>query len=307
MHELTRQLRYVLAAAREGSISAAAEAESISTSSILLAIDKLETRYKKQIFVRLKSKGLRLTADGRAMIKTISRFINEFEQLEEDLLGSEASISGDLRVGIRTTLSVVFGPQIRHELSCSHPGLSIRMFEGCTQQVRDDLRNGRVDIALSYDSYTDNGIDVVPLLSTSPYLVLSEADPLACENRVSVEALADRPLFIVDTPESVGHTMRSLALQGIYPESLQRTAQYEGVRSAAALGLGVGILHVRPAIDLTYSGKPVTCRPILEELEAPNLCLMKRSGERLSKKAQAFEDYCTLFFRSDEAKAHSVA
>ena len=46
------------------------------------------------------------------------------------------------------------------------------------------------------------------------------------------------------------------------PGPIQRLESFEMVRSAAAAGLGVAILNVRPPSDTTYSGMNVTCRPL---------------------------------------------
>ena len=82
MNALTRQFRYILAAAREGSITAAAEAESISASSVLSAIEKFESQYQTQIFVRRRSKGLRVTVTGERVIAQIRHLLDEIDAFD---------------------------------------------------------------------------------------------------------------------------------------------------------------------------------------------------------------------------------
>lgn len=307
MHDIARQLRYIAAAAREGSISAAAETESISPSSILLAIDKFEARYKTQLFVRLKSKGLRLTADGRAMINRINNFIIEFGALERDLERASAQLDGDLRVGMLSTASAIFGPLILKALSSSHPDLTIHITEGSSVDVREQLRTGCVDVALAYDVYVEDGIDVTPLLEAPPYLALAASDPLACEDRVSIQAIAGRPVIVVNKPDMMRYSTSFFERHAVRPSGLYETLSFEAARSAAALGLGLGFLHLRPLVDMTYSGEPIVCRPIAETSVPPTLSILTRSGSRLSRRAQVFVDHCAEFFLSEDAKAYAVS
>ena len=307
MRDLTRQLRYIVAAAREGSISAAAEAEAISPSSILLAIDKFESSYKTQLFVRLKSKGLRLTADGHAMIRKINGLISEFETLEQDLLRCSSNLDGNLRVGMFSTFSSMFGPRILTALSSTYPDLTVRVLAGSSTEMRNELRNGHVDVALTYDPYVEDGLELKPLLKAPAYLAVGESDPLALKNYVSIQDIAHRPVIAMNHADVVRYTTSVLKDHGLGSCALYKTLPFETIRSAAALGIGVGFLHLRPLIDVTYSGKRVVCKPIVDASAAPSLSIVTRSGERLSKRASVFVDYCEKFFRSEEAKAYSVS
>ena len=60
-----KQLRYVEAAGRLGSIAAAAQELAISQSSITAAIDALETSLDYDIFLRTPARGIRSTPAGR--------------------------------------------------------------------------------------------------------------------------------------------------------------------------------------------------------------------------------------------------
>ena len=306
MRELTRQFRYIVAAAREGSISAAAEAELISPSSILLAIDKFESSYNTRLFVRLKSKGLRLTADGHAMISKISGFINEFESLEQDLRSVSSNLGGNLTVGMFSTFSSMFSPRILAALSSSHPDLTVRVLEGSSRQMRDELRNGRVDVALTYDHYIGDGLEVMPLLEAPAYLALAESDPLAREDHVSIDAIAHRPVIVMNHTNVVRYTTAVLESGGLGSCALYKALPFETIRSAASLGVGVGFLHLRPPTDVTYSGMPVVCKRIVDISATPSLSVITRSGERLSRRAQVFANQCEKFFRSEEARAYSL-
>ena len=83
---------------------------------------------------------------------------------------------------------------------------------------------------------------------------------------------------------------------------IQRLESFEMVRSAAAAELGVAILNIRPPYDTTYSGLSVTCRPLEETGNSPNIVLATRAGNRISRRTKAFADQCKRFFDTAEAQ-----
>jgi DNA-binding transcriptional LysR family regulator len=93
MRNLTlKQLRYVEAADRFGSITNAAEEMNISQSSITAAINMLEDTLGHDVFIRTPAKGIHSTATGREALALIRRFIYQSQQFQDELnsLGGEA-------------------------------------------------------------------------------------------------------------------------------------------------------------------------------------------------------------------------
>ena len=125
-----RQLEYVVAASQAGSIAGAAEDMSISTSSILAAIDRFEEEFGIQIFVRQRSKGLATTAAGAQAIARTIRLLDETRVYTEDLKGRNMKLSGDLRVGAFTSISPNIAPRIIQDLSSRHPEMIVHLTEG---------------------------------------------------------------------------------------------------------------------------------------------------------------------------------
>lgn len=301
---MARQLRYVLAAAREGSISGAAEAESISASSILAAIDKIESHYHTQIFVRKRSKGLQITATGQRALTRMRRFLDELEAFESDLKRTSPDIGGELRVGVFVTMSAHIMPHILRSLYKEHPNLSIHHHEGSLRQVEADLRAGVVDIALTYDAFIPDDLDVVPLLDAPPFALLPADDALARLDTVSIKELSDRPLILLDTPDSAQYVLALFVRSGCRPFVLHRTTSYELIRSSVAFGLGVSIMNIRPIVDLAYCGLGVVCRPLTltrEHLRS-RVSVVTRRDDILGQKAKMFIAHCQKFAASETAQ-----
>ena len=72
-----KQLRYVEATGRLGSIARAATDLNISQSSIAAAIDALEMQIGYDLFIRTPAKGVRITPEGGETLQSIRRFIDQ--------------------------------------------------------------------------------------------------------------------------------------------------------------------------------------------------------------------------------------
>jgi len=297
-----RQLRYVVTASQAGSILGAAQALNISTSSILMAIDKFEQEFGTQVFVRQRSKGLVTTAAGaRAIARTI-RLLDEMDAYVRDISGGEQIPSGELRVGSFTSLSPNVTPQIISDLRAACPDLIVHLSEGDMISIQENLRSGMVDILLTYDAGLWEEFDYEILANAPPHVVLAETDPLARKTRISLADLENKTLLLLNLPQSRDYVGSLFERAGIKRGPVQRLESFEMVRSSAAAGLGAAILNIRPFTDNTYSGLPVTCRPLVESQPSPDIILATRRGARISRRAQAFAAYSRAFFKTSRAQ-----
>ena len=148
MNITLRQLRYVVTASQKQSILGAANALNISTSSILMAVDKFEQEFGIQVFVRQRSKGLVTTAAGERVIARTIRMLDEADAYVSDISGGDKALSGELRVGSFTSITPKIAPLVIRELRAAHPGLIVHLSEGDIIAIQQGLRDGVVDILL---------------------------------------------------------------------------------------------------------------------------------------------------------------
>ncbi|WP_223475912.1 LysR family transcriptional regulator [Oricola indica] len=302
MNITIRQLQYVVVASRKRSIQGAASELNISTSSILMAIDKFEQEFGIQLFVRQRAKGLVTTAAGESAIARTIRMLDEAEAFVRDLSGGGQVLSGELRVGSFTSISPNIAPQVIRELRAAFPELIVHLSEGDIISIQRSLRDGAVDILLTYDAGLWDEFDFEFLAKAPPHVVLATSDPLAEKERISLEDLSDRTLLLLNLPQSRNYVQSIFEHAGVRPGPIQRLESFEMVRASAAAGLGAAILNIRPCTDTTYCGLPVVCRPLVEAEPCPNIVLATRRGSRVSRRAQAFASICRQFFESDNAR-----
>lgn len=297
-----RQLEYVVVAARAGSIVGAAAKLNISTSSILSAIDKFEEEFGIQVFVRQRSKGLVTTTAGERAIARTIRLLDETEAYREEMSGRDTHLSGRLRIGAFTSISPSIAPQVIRALKQTSPDVTVHLAEGDIISIQQRLRDGTVEVLLTYDAGLWEEFDAEILINAPPHVVLSENDPLSAKPEISLADLAGRPLLLLNLPHSHKYVRSIFERFNVKPGTVQELESFEMVRSAAAAGLGAAILNIRPPADITYSGFRVVCRPLVENQSSPNIILATRRGGRISRRAQAFSECCRRFFQTPEAK-----
>lgn len=306
---MTRQLRYILAAAREGSIAAAAEAESISASSVLSAIGKFEDQYGVQLFVRRRSKGLITTSSGRRILMRMHQLLEDVEAFESDLGRKDAGLSGELRLGAFAPISAHVVPHILKSMKEEHPDLRIICdIENSLRDVEASLRAGTVDVALTYDAFISNDLEAKRIIDVPPYALLAANDRLADQDVVTIGELAQRPIILIDAPDSAQYILSLFTASGHRPDITLRTTSYELIRSSVALGVGASVLNIRPMVDVTYSGERVVCRPLELESKTLDSCVavVTRKGGAKGQRVQTFIDHCKRFAQSPAAEKLKV-
>ena len=103
MNFTLKQLRYVEAAGRLGSIAKAAVEVSISQSSITASIDALEASLDYALFVRTPAKGITPTSAGREALRLISTYLNQTRQFDSELQSQGGDNTGLVRIACYAT------------------------------------------------------------------------------------------------------------------------------------------------------------------------------------------------------------
>lgn len=97
-------VRYFLAAAREGSVRGAAKHLGVNHATVLRRIAQLEERLGAQMFEKLPS-GYRLTAAGDEVVELATQMEASSHQLETRVFGRDQSVRGILRVTLTLPLA----------------------------------------------------------------------------------------------------------------------------------------------------------------------------------------------------------
>ncbi|MCO6390112.1 LysR family transcriptional regulator [Aliihoeflea aestuarii] len=310
MHFTLKQLRYVEAAGRTGSIVNAATELSISQSSITAAIDALEHDLGFDLFVRMPAKGIVATPIGRETIDRVRGFLEQARHLESDLRSMRGDLAGTLCIGCYVTTAPHVLPLILRGFARDYPNVGIDIFEGDMATVSEALSAGRVDVALTYQMLVPGRQGILPrdagfspLFPARPHAVISSDDPLARQEAVTLAELAELPMVLLDLPYATDYFMGLFRSHGLEPKVAHSTRSSEIVRALVSGGFGFSILNLRSLSQEVDAG--FVTRPIRDDVGDPEYGVATLSGIRRPRIVDAFLGHCEKL-RADNAFARLV-
>jgi len=129
-----------------GSISKAATKLCVTQPSVTKSIKKLENELNITLFVREK-KGMNLTDDGKRLYRYIIDSINTLDNLEYIAKNISESDVGILRIGAGESVTKHILKNTIIEYKKLHPGITIELINLSSEQLYNDIRYGRIDLA----------------------------------------------------------------------------------------------------------------------------------------------------------------
>jgi len=287
-----RQLEYFVAVGETGGIAPAAAHLNVSAPSISTAIAQLEAALGVALFVRRHAQGLALTAGGRRLYKAARDLLDGAEALHAQAAEIADKPAGPIAVGCLQTLAPSFLPAVRRRFEARLPNAVFRQQEAHQAELFRMIRAAEIDAALTYDLEIPADIAFEPLADLPPYVVLASDHPLAAQAALSLSALAAHPLILLDLPISRDYFLALFQARGLTPRIAERTAHVAMLRSLAANGFGYGLLNAPGGAGRAADGKPLTARPIADDVAPLRVGLLTMRAERKPRVLQAFEDVC---------------
>ena len=291
MNFTLKQLRYVEAAGRLGSIAKAAEELAISQSSITAAIDALEHGLDYDLFVRTPAKGIQPTPAGAEALTMMRNFIHQSRQFEAELQSIGGDASGLVRIACYATAAPSFLPPILRDITENFPGMSVQVMEGNMAAIMEFLDQGRADLAFTYDDVVQPAHNFMPLFEAPPYALISTDDSLSRAASVGFADLSEHPMVLLDLPHTREYFEGLFEAVGCQPNIAHTTRSAEIARALVAGGFGYTILNILPP---STSGINATFRavPISDEVRRPVFGIATTAAARQPKIVHAFVERC---------------
>jgi len=299
-----RQLRYFLAAAHTLSVTQAARSLHISQPSVSTAISSLEKQFDVQLFVRHNAQGLSLTPAGQLLLSRARDLLRHASEVETSLLHFSTEDSGPLDVGFMVTLAPMLLPSLVREFVTRFPDIRLTPSEGDQAQLLSDLREGRLDCAVTYDLALPSEFSFVPLAVLDPLVLLPSGHPLASQPALQLADLAAEPMILLDLPLSREYFLSFFSGAGLQPNIAYRSGFADVVHAMVASGLGYTFWnyplagwHALPAGGLLEAR-------LIDALPAIRLGLVSLNAAYPRRVVQTFQAHCQEIlqpFMSSEA------
>lgn len=187
-----RRLLDLLAIARHGSFSAAAEAIYVSQPALSQSIATLEHGLGVRVLDRDRH-GARLNEFGKALAFYAQAIESLLDRAKEETRLRSLGLEGSLSIGISPVTSVGLVPQALEALLKDSPDISVSITEDLDDRLLSMLRSGDLDLVVSRlgtnPGYSD--VDVEPLFFADWALIMRGHHPLSNLSSLSLKDLSD--------------------------------------------------------------------------------------------------------------------
>ncbi|MEU6845477.1 LysR family transcriptional regulator [Streptomyces sp. NPDC046716] len=255
-----------------GSIAAAAQALNYTRSAVSQQLSVLEEETGRTLLTR-DGQRAGLTAAGHLLVRHAERVIAQLETAEVELHSQEGEVTGDLRVGVPLHEGPALVAPAATRLRTEYPKLRITLHGVTSDGGRDDVRLGRLDVALAA-RYTyvpterRTGLHEEELISDDIRLAVAPGHPFAAsgESR-TVEEFSDSE-WLLDRATDLGRLgLHLCAGAGFQPEVVCDTGDLQAVLGLVSLGWGVALVPDlvpdrpnHPVVRLALRGHRLTRR-----------------------------------------------
>ncbi|WP_038907255.1 LysR family transcriptional regulator [Dickeya oryzae] len=198
------EIRYFLAVANTGSLSAASQQLFVAVSAISRQIHKLEERIGASLFER-HARGMVLTDAGQILENHVRKSMMDMEYAIAEIQGLKAVRRTFVRVACTDGMAFDLLPGLFARFRRDNPAVTFFLQVGSAIQVSEMVRNGECDVALQFSLSPDRGVEVMASYP-APVLLLMRPDHPLANKSIQLPDLHEFPLVL---PQQ-GTTIRQL-------------------------------------------------------------------------------------------------
>ncbi len=241
------QLRYIVAVARAGNFSRAAEQCHVSQPSLSQQIQKLEEELGERLFDRMKREA-KLTAHGEAFLPRALRILEEVDLARREASEARSLLRGRLIVGVLPTIAPYLLPAVLGDFAKRFPGVEIVVQEETTAQLLKLLNACEIDFAVASRPIQDRRMEVKDLFTEELRLALPPRHSLTRKRTVRLADLEKEPFIVMKEGHCLGDQVLNFCeRRDLKPTISFRTAQLETIQALVHSGVGISLVPAMAA------------------------------------------------------------
>ena len=239
------QLEMFVAVVEAQSVRAAAERVYRSQPAVSIAIQKLEKEIGTPVFDRSKRYDYRLTNTG----ETLFRFAKQMLAIRKQALFALADVgnlrAGRLRIGANESISLHLFPHLAQRFLQRHPGVHLELCCGRSESLLNDLKDGRLHLAMVSFKPPDLGLEAKFLTQDELILITNPKHRFANKASVDIQELGKESVLVMDISRPSPWHNKIIEAFERSNASLNLTlenAPIETIKKMVTMGLGVGFV-----------------------------------------------------------------
>ena len=241
------QLRYVVAVARTGNFSRAAEQCHVAQPSLSQQILKLEEELGERLFDRTKREA-KLTPHGEAFLRRALRILEEVHAAKREATDARELLRGVVTIGVLPTIAPYLLPEVMTRFIEKFPGVEIVVQEDTTERLLKLALGYEIDFALASRPIKDDRLETKELFSEELLLALPSGHPLTRKRTVVAGDLKGENFIVLKEGHCLGDQVLGFCdRRNVTPRISFRSAQLETVQALVNAGLGISLIPAMAA------------------------------------------------------------
>lgn len=277
------QIRDLIAVSEAGSLRAAARRIGISQPAMSKSLAELEREFQAQLLTRT-SRGVALTAAGRAFVARARVVQGELRKVQEDLAALRGGTEGTVAFGIGPALGLPLMPGAMARFRAERPQARVRIREGMRNALLPLVRDETLDFAVTeLAEANEPGLHFRPLFRLELAVAARKGHPLA--RATSLSDLEEAPWLFFYPPGSGGALERAFDAAGL--SSPNGVVHCESYITALTLIAQTDLLGLVPpeTIEHPMAQRYIQRIPVRERIRRPRIGIFTRADTPLSPTA----------------------
>lgn len=237
-----QQIRYVVAVARTGNFSRAAEHCHVAQPSLSQQIQKLEDELGERLFDRM-NREVKLTPHGESFLHRAIRIMEEVDSAKREAGEARDLLRGTLTIGVLPTIAPYLLPEVMAKFVEKFPGVKIVVEEDTTARLLKLLHEYELNFAVASQPIRGEEMEVRELFSEELLLAVPPGHPLTRKRTVTAACLKNERLIVMKDGHCLGDQVLGFCdRRDVKPRISFRSSQIETIQALVASGLGISLI-----------------------------------------------------------------
>jgi DNA-binding transcriptional LysR family regulator len=284
-----RQVRAFVCVAQHRSFTRAAAHLNLSQPALTVQIRRLEESLAVRLLDR-NTRAVELTRVGNELLPVFQRLLRDLDAVVLDTRDLAGGRQGVVRIAALPSFAAGLLPEVIAAFRKDHPRVTFVIRDAIANRVIVHVREGDVDIGITGGPVPPE-FETVATIKDRLHVVFPARHPIGRVKSVTLDALADYPLILMDPETSIRHVVDSAFLDaGRMPSTA-----CEAIYMMTAVGLvraGLGIAVLPGSAREVRSEPKLRSRPVDDARFVRVNTVFKKRGRTLPPPSAAFLETC---------------
>ena len=250
-----RQLRYFVAIVDHGSLSRAALILHVAQPALTQQLRQLEEELGVQLLHRT-AQGVLSTDAGKVFYEHAQAILKQVADARSAVAQSAERPSGSVTLGLPHSISGALALPLLMATRSQYPEITLQLTEELTGNLSDQLKSGRVNLAVLFDDGQLSQFATTPLAEEElQFICRVDAAYAKCEHSLTLEQAVQATLILPGLQHGVRPRIESVARDaGLSVSNVIEINSIAILKSALLADMGATILPSAPVLDELQRG-----------------------------------------------------